>query len=478
MKRLRATTCVAAALGGLGSLFGFQACGRDAASATITTPAQPPALRASATADRARRTAITDAVERVAPTVVTVQTEAVERVAADPFEMLFGGRSAQRAVEGLGSGFIIRADGVIVTNAHVVRGASAISVALRDGTTYPAEPVGIDEINDLAVLRIRATNLPVAPLGSSDSLMIGEWAVAIGNPYGFLIGNTEPSVTAGVISGTGRNLVSRDDAGGAYVDMIQTDASINPGNSGGPLVDAAGDVIGVNSSIYSPSGGSVGLGFAIPINRARRIAEELLATGHVRRPWLGIDPIPGTAENARDALRAGVFVGQVAPGSPAAIAGVEHGDRVVTSRGRALRNIYDWQREVTDMHVGDRLELVLQRGAAQRTVTVLVADLPEVTARKVDVFKEMQLVTLTPAIRSTRRIRSARGAVIYRVSGRVSQDLGLQEGDVIVQVNQVVVASADDAQRAIDYFAGRGAIRLVFERGGQLGTTDFVIRNP
>ncbi|HET7457926.1 MAG TPA: trypsin-like peptidase domain-containing protein, partial [Gemmatimonadaceae bacterium] len=197
-----------------------------------------------ASVSAARRTAITDAVARVSPSVVTVQTQVVERVAADPFEQLLGGRSAERTGAGLGSGFITRTDGVIVTNAHVVSGATRVSVATRDGTTYPARVLGVDEANDLAVLKIEAKGLPVAALGSSDNLLIGEWAIAIGNPYGFLLGNTEPSVTAGVISGTGRNLVGRGEGNGVYVDMIQTDASINPGNSGGPLVNAVGEVIG------------------------------------------------------------------------------------------------------------------------------------------------------------------------------------------------------------------------------------------
>ena len=209
-----------------------------------------------------------------------------------------GGRS-DRTTQGLGSGFIIRPDGVIVTNAHVVSGATAVNVALRDGTTYPAKVVGVDETNDLAVLRIDAQHLPVAPLGNSDDLIIGEWAIAIGNPYGFFLGNTEPSVTAGVISGTGRNLVGQAEGGGVYVDMIQTDAAINPGNSGGPLVNALGEVIGVNSSIYTPSGGSVGLGFAIPINRARRVTEDLLAHGAVRRPWIGVQLRLPDAANPR-----------------------------------------------------------------------------------------------------------------------------------------------------------------------------------
>ena len=237
-----------------------------------------------------RRTAITEAVARVAPAVVTVQTEVMERVPADAFEQFFGGRSGQRSTAGLGSGFIVRADGAIVTNAHVVVGASRISVAMRDGTTYPATLVGIDETNDLAVVKIQARDLPVAPLGSSSGLIIGEWAIAIGNPFGFVLANTEPSVTAGVVSGIGRNLATPNEGAGVYVDMIQTDASINPGNSGGPLVNAAGEVIGVNSSIFSPSGGSVGIGFAIPINRARRVVDDLLAHGVVRRPWIGVQP--------------------------------------------------------------------------------------------------------------------------------------------------------------------------------------------
>src|SRR6478672_9702378 len=267
----------------------FLACQGGSGSPSSAQASQLPQATTQAV-NSSRRTAITDAVARVAPAVVTVQTEVMERVPADVFEQFFGGRSGQRATAGLGSGFIIRADGAIVTNAHVVAGASRIQVALRDGTTYPARLIGSDEANDLAVIKIDAKNLPVAPLGSSTDLLIGEWAIAIGNPYGFILANSEPSVTAGVVSGTGRNLATPSEGAGVYVDMIQTDASINPGNSGGPLVDAAGEVIGVNSSIFSPSGGSIGMGFAIPINRARRVVDDLLAHGVVRRPWIGIQP--------------------------------------------------------------------------------------------------------------------------------------------------------------------------------------------
>lgn len=424
----------------------------------------------------ARRTAITDAVARISPSVVTVQTTTVERVAADPVERFFGGRTGERLGAGLGSGFIVRADGVIVTNAHVVSGATAVSIALRDGTTYPARVLGVDETNDLAVLKIDAKNLPVATLGSSADVMIGEWAIAIGNPFGFLLGNSEPSVTAGVISGTGRNLVGRGEGNGIYVDMIQTDASINPGNSGGPLVNAQGEVIAVNSSIYSPTGGSVGLGFAIPIDRAKRVMEDLLLHGAVRTPWIGVKLQNAPNGDPRALLTAGAVVRSVAPGSPAARAGIRTGDVIVRSRDRLLRNAYDWQAELLDLRVGEAVPLVVRRDGREQQLRVPIADLPEVSAPKVQVLRELELLTLTPAIRAERAVRSARGAVIYRASGRVQEELGLQPGDVIVQINRAPIADAAEAARALDYYGGRGPIRVFFERVRQVYSTDFVIQ--
>jgi len=426
--------------------------------------------------DASRRTAITQAVERIAPAVVTVQTETVQRVAVDPFEQFFGGRSGERTAAGIGSGFVTRPDGIIVTNAHVVAGATKVSVMFRDGTNYPATVVGADELNDLAVLRIQAKSLPVAQLGSSDDLMVGEWAIAIGNPYGFLLGNTEPSVTAGVISATGRNLVGRAEGGGAYLDMIQTDASINPGNSGGPLVNAAGEVIGVNSSIYSPSGGSVGLGFAIPINRVKRITEDLLAHGEVRRPWIGVKLQASDDGNPREGLTSGAVVRAVTPGSPAASAGVQAGDVIVRAGTRRVRNQFDWDAELLDLRVGERVPIVVRRGSREVPLTVTIADLPEVGAPKVQVLRELEVTTLSPTIRAERGIRSSQGAYVLRASDRVSDALGIQPGDVIVQINRTRIASAADAARALDYYGDRGPIRMILERGGRLYSTDFVIR--
>jgi serine protease Do len=447
------------------------ACKGGSSSAQQVTIAQP---AANVQVDASRRTAITAAVTRVAPTVVTVQTEAVEHVPADLMEQFFGGQSAERPVAGLGSGFIIRKDGVILTNAHVVRGATRISVALRDGTTYPAKLIGLDDVNDLAVLRVAATGLPVAPLGNSSSLIVGEWSIAIGNPYGFVLANTEPSVTVGVVSGVGRNLVAPpSDAGnGTYVDMIQTDAAINPGNSGGPLVDAAGEVIGVNSSIYSPSGGSIGLGFAIPINRAARVADDLLTHGSVRRPWIGVKPSVSQTRTPGERPLQGVTVAAVTAGSPAETAGIKRGDVIVRAANRAIRNAYDWEAELLELRVGETVPIVLHRGSTNDTVNVRVTDLPEVNAPRVTVLHEIELTTLTPAIRSERSIKSSAGAYVQNVSARVSAQIGLAAGDVIVQVNSAKIGSAEDAARALN--SGRGVMVMYVERQGQFYSTEFV----
>lgn len=423
-----------------------------------------------------RRTAITTAVERVAPAVVTVQTETVERIPVDFFEYFTGGRSGERRNAGIGSGFVVRADGVIVTNAHVIAGASTVSVAMRDGTTYDATIVGIDEANDLAVVRIKAKDLAIAPLGRSSDLVVGEWTIAIGNPFGFVLGNNEPSVSVGVVSAVGRNLAGKAEGGGVYVDMIQTDAAINPGNSGGPLVNASGEVIGVNSSIYSPSGGSIGLGFAIPIDRTKRIVEDLLDHGAVRQPWVGIRLETPRVQSAREAARLGAIVSRIVPGSPAERAGVRAGDQLVQAGTRPVRNPFDWEARLLDLRVGETLPVTVRRAGRDVRLSLQIADAPEVTAQKVTVLRELQLITLTDVIRQERGIASNAGALVYKVSERIRDEIGLQEGDVIAQVGQSRVNSAEAASRAIEREGARGPVFLVFERNRQYLQTSFSLR--
>jgi serine protease Do len=249
--------------------------------------------------------------------------------------------------------------------------------------------------------------------------------------------------------------------------MIQTDAAINPGNSGGPLVNALGQVIGVNSSIYSPSGGSVGLGFAIPIDRTRRIVEDLLAHGAVRQAWVGIRLRQPAARTIRDVAAAGAVVERVVPGSPAARAGVAPGDRIVRAGTRAVRNPFDWEARLLDVRVGERVPVVLLRGDREVAVTLVPSDPPEVTAPKVTVLRDLELVTLTDAIRQERGVASPSGALVYRVSEAIGDQLGLQPGDVIVQVNRTRVTSAEAVSRAIEA-SGRGPLYLVLERNRQL----------
>ncbi len=220
----------------------------------------------------------------------------------------------------------------------------------------------------------------------------------------------------------------------------------------------------------------MGLGFAIPIDRVKRVAEDLLAHGAVRQPWVGLKLALPEASNPRAALNAGVVVRSVVPGSPADRAGIQPGDVIVRSRNRVLRNPFDWEAELLDLRVGEQVPLVLRRGTREMQTRVEVADLPEVSAPRVQVLRELELVTITPTIRAERGIRSSRGALIVNTSSRVTEEIGIERGDVIVQINRTPIEGAQDAARALDLYSGRGPIRMFFERGGNIYSTDFIIR--
>jgi serine protease Do len=427
--------------------------------------------------DASRRNAIVTAAQRVSPAVVSINTVVRQRVVPrSVWEEMMLPPGATRESASLGSGFIVDESGLVVTNEHVVRDATQITVTLPDGREYGAAIVGTDELSDLAVLRLKLGStkekLPVATLGNSDGLLIGEWVIAIGNPLGFYLANTEPTVTAGVVSGVGRNLVPSGQGSeqrGYYLDMIQTDASINPGNSGGPLVNAVGQVVGVNSSILSRSGGSEGLGFAIPINRVRRVVRDLVQDGHVRHAWIGADVEAVPADGARRTVS--VRVAGVVPGSPAERAGLREGMVVSQVDGRLVRTPLDWRAALMQAQVGAPLDVRVSGGGAARVVRVTPADLPSVSAERVDALQNLQLVTLTPGIRAERSIRSEQGALIVSLTDAARQ-AGLQEGDVILQINRIRVRTAEDAARLLQGLDGRGAV-VFLERGGQIGSVQW-----
>jgi serine protease Do len=345
---------------------------------------------AAATADlsASRRNAIVTAAQRVSPAVVSVSVVATRVVRADPFagmfrdeffERFFPPMEYQERIPGLGSGVIVDPAGLVVTNEHVVRNADEVRVTLADGRQLPARILGATDVYDLAVLKVEGARLPAAPLGDSDGLVVGEWAIAIGSPFGYLLNDTQPTVTAGVISATRRDIKSEITQTGMYKDMIQTDAAINPGNSGGPLVNADGQVIGINTFIFTRGGGSIGLGFAIPINLVKRILEEIQAHGRVRTAWPGMALHPVTPYVARRlGYRdvGGLVVSRVEPGGPAAQAGVRVGDRIRSVNGRPVETVDDAQRSIYGAAVGDRLRLRIERDGRSRDVTLTLAEAP------------------------------------------------------------------------------------------------------
>ncbi len=337
-----------------------------------------------------RQTAAMRAAERVGPAVVSITITQLQLVRSPlasgphPLDRFFGrffGGYEYAPVPGLGSGLIMDPRGIVVTNEHVIRGAREVTVSLPDGRTFDATVVGADRQYDLGVLRIEADDLPVAPIGDSDDVMVGEWAIALGNPFGFLLGEYQPSVTAGVISATNRDIKGEGEhTTGIYKNMIQTDASINPGNSGGPLINGAGDVIGLNTFIFSTSGGSMGIGFAIPINTVVRVTREILEYGHVRQVWIGIRVQEISGWLARyygiDDPN-GLLVSSIDDGSPADQAGIELGDIIRTVNGQSVSRAEEAQRLIFGATVGDRITLGIERDGDLWEATLELVAEPE-----------------------------------------------------------------------------------------------------
>lgn len=378
---------------------------------------------------------------------------------------------------GIGSGFIIDADGLIVTNQHVIDGASEVTVKLDDGTELPAQVVGSDEKTDIAVLRVSSdAPLSVVPWGDSETLKVGDWVLAIGNPFG--LGGT---VTSGIVSARGRDIRS-----GPYDDFIQVDAAINQGNSGGPLFNTDGQVVGINTAIFSPNGGNVGLGFAVPANQAKAIVAQIIDHGSVQRGFIGvtIQPVtPDIAESLGLAKVEGALISTVNPDGPADAAGLRQGDVVTGVNGAPIAKLKDLTRAVAAVTPGGEASLKVWRGGKYREVPVTVGKMasgktiaatsPGKTGKDGVSVAGLGL-TLSEIPAEARRplgiADDVAGALVTQVEpGKSAATKGVQRGDLIVAVDQTPVGSVDDARSAIDtaIIAKSKTILLLILRRGQ-----------
>jgi len=337
--------------------------------------------------------AITEATRRVSPAVVSVTALRQKVVARDPFYRWFqqyyygqlpdisGNRYQMLEYSVLGSGVIVDPDGYILTNEHVIRDAEKIYVTMSDGTQAEATVVGSSFTYDLALLKVQGKNLPTAPLGDSDKLETGEWVIAIGSPFGYLLNDTQLTVTVGVVSALHRDVKSSSSTQPLFLNMVQTDAAINPGNSGGPLISSDGEVIGINTFVFSTGeGGGLGMGFAIPINTTKMVIDEIRRYGRMREPWSGLsvgELTPEVAQRQGLDVEYGLYIGGVYPGSPAAEAGLKAGDVIVEIDAVKIRNIDQAYRAFFGHRVGDILTIVARRGKSDVTVQLKLVERPK-----------------------------------------------------------------------------------------------------
>ena len=427
-----------------------------------------------------------DLVDKVKPAVVNIATtEQVKKATPEempqfppgsPFAEMFKFFQQQQQEENgkpkqaLGSGFIVDATGYIVTNNHVIDHANKIMVTLDDGSSYPATLKGRDDKTDLALLKIDAPKpLPYVEFGDSDQARVGNWVIAVGNPFG--LGGT---VTAGIVSAH-----DRDISDGPYGGFLQIDAAINPGNSGGPLFDQSGRVIGIDTAIYSPNGGSVGIGFAIPSNQAKTVIAQIKEHGSVERGWLGVQMQPLTPELAKAVGRAntdGALIDEVLPNSPAAKAKVQQGDVITAFDKKPVKAPRDLALAVATVHTGSTSSMTLWRDGHEQTVSITVGTQPEEkkTAKAEEHRNQapvgMSLETLSPEARNALHLKDdAKGVVVSRVApNSKASESGVRAGDVIVRVGDTAVGTPAQAAGKIHEAqqAKKEAVPLLVMRDG------------
>ena len=376
-------------------------------------------------------------------------------------------RGKEYKQRGLGSGVIVSKSGYILTNNHVVGNAEDIKVTLSDGRNFSAEVKGKDPKTDLAVIKIKAKDLPVAQLGDSDKLKVGEWVLAVGNPFGL-----QHTVTAGIVSATGRANLNI----AQYEDFIQTDAAINPGNSGGPLVDLDGKVVGINTAIFSQSGGYMGVGFAIPINMARIVMEKLIEHGEVIRGWLGVviqNVDQDIAESFGLKEAQGVLIADVTVGSPAEKAGVKRGDIILTYDGKKLEDTTHLQQLVAETEVEKKVALDIFRDKKKITLQVEIGEMSGETSQPEETQEEefeqkvgIEVSELTPEIAKRFGYTEDQGVIVVKVSsGSPAGWAGLQPGDLILQVHDKITKNLREFSRAMQEAMKKEKIRLLVKSG-------------
>jgi len=415
-------------------------------------------------------------VQRVTPAVVTVSAaKTVENrnpLMDDPFFRRFFGGGGQfggsREQRSLGSGVIVDAGGLVVTNNHVIDGADQVKISLADKREFEVDVVLKDPRTDLAVLRIKdgKERFPVLDFSNSDELQVGDVVLAVGNPFG--VGQT---VTHGIVSGVARTQVGVSD----YQFFIQTDAAINPGNSGGALVDMAGRMVGINTAIFSRSGGSQGVGFAIPANMVRVVVASARTGGTVKRPWLGANLQAVTAELSRefDLKRpAGAVVTNITAGSPAARAGLKPGDVIVAVGEQPVDDPNAFNYRFVTHSLGGTVPLGVVRGGRETKIAVALETAPETPRDEIVIqarspFAGAKVANLSPALADELRLESSiEGVAVVEVTeGTSAQNVGFQKGDVIVSVNNTKIAKTRDLEKAAQ--AGSRVWRVVIQRGGQ-----------
>ncbi len=410
--------------------------------------------------------------ERISPSVVYISTVSDEsrrgmsrRGGSDPFEHFFQ-RPPSR---GLGSGFVLDEDGYIITNHHVVEDATKVVVRFNDEAEYEAEVVGTDAKTDIAVIKIDGAEglVPVA-LGDSDQLRVGEWVLAIGNPFGL-----EYTVTAGIVSAKGRHI--NRPGRNAYDDFIQTDAAINPGNSGGPLVNMSGQVVGINSAIFSRSGGNIGIGFAIPINMARQFVPQLKEHGHVTRGWLGvlIQPVDtDIAESLELPEAAGALVAKVFPDSPADEGEVKVGDVIIEFDGRPVKKSLDLPSMVAETEVSKSVEVVVLRDGERKSLTIEIGKLEADAAEARPVRAKalgLSVQDITEEVaRELELGPDPQGVVVTAVAnGSPAERAAIRPGDVIEQIGREPVSSSKEFRRLLAERDEGDSVIVLVRRGDQ-----------